>query len=199
MPSCGADTASARDRLREGLLKRCAQSCQSSATVVAPALAVRPRPQVREAGAAVVLGAKRAQPSSWGAERGSARGKRACTFGAQALARKSASKTKGDAAAAILRGEVEFGHFELGGSTGEDTEAKSEVLSLAVTPDMLSEVESDTPGSCADDLWGFGLDYPGHGQEEHEATEELAELDADGAALIELDADGAALIDSWCC
>jgi hypothetical protein len=104
-------------------------------------------------------------------------------------ARKSAATTPGAAAAAITRGEAELGPFVLAVLTGEDSEAKSEVLSLAVTPDMLSEVESDTPGSCADDLWGFGLDHPGHGQEEQEADEELAELDADGAALI----------DSWCC
>jgi len=175
VPTCGADKASARDRLRAGLLQRCAQSSQSSATVVAPAPA---GPQ---------LGTKRAQPSSWGAERGSARGKRACAVGAQA--RKSAAKTPGAAAAAITRGEAELGPSVLAVLTGEDTEAKSEVLSLAVTPDMLSEVESDTPGSCADDLWGFGLDQPGHGQEEQEADEVLAELDADGAALI----------DSWCC
>jgi hypothetical protein len=178
VPTCGADKASARDRLRAGLLQRCAQSSQSSATVVAPAPAARPVPQV---------GTKRAQPPSWGAERGSARGKRACAVGAQA--RKSAAKTPGAAAAAITRGEAELGPSVLAVLTGEDTEAKSEVLSLAVTPDMLSEVESDTPRSCADDLWGFGLDQPGYGQEDQEADEVLAELDADGAALI----------DSWCC
>jgi hypothetical protein len=178
VPNCQADKASsARDRLRAGLLQRCAQSSQSSATVVAPAPA-RPVPQV---------GAKRAQPSSRGAERGSARGKRSCAVGAQALARKNKAKTLG-AAAAIPR-EAELGPLALAMSNGEDTDAKSEMLSLAVTPDMLSEVESDTPGSCADDLWGFGLEHPGHGKEEEEADEELAVLDADGAALI----------DSWCC
>ena len=141
------------------------------------------------------MGAKRAQPSPCTSDERGPATKRACAGGAAAAPGRNGAppspRANSGSAGPRAAGELRLSgpaHPELAfpALDEEDADASSEVLSLAVTPDILSEIESDTPGSCVGgtEMWALHLDHL---------------VKEDDVELAELNADDAALIDSWCC